>query len=130
MSFDTIEILSVYTADGTELFITDDEANDEPTSVILKDPTEYAYDTKLEAVESYAEAYDEIASEAELSERFDDMVDEVSERHHNHLEDGPAMAEWFNRWTDSLTKSGELHPIQYDEYTYVGSNAALRNHGA
>ena len=129
MSFDTIEILSIYTADGTELFITDDEANDTSPPDLLKAPADYAYDTKLEAVESYAEAYDEIASEADLSGLFDDMIDESDPSYTTFLKDGPAMAEWFNRWTDNLTKDGELHPIQYHEYVYVGTNAALRNHG-
>jgi hypothetical protein len=73
----------------------------------------------LEMVELYAEDNGLIASEDELSKRFDEevlplVVEEYGE------DDEPAISEAFNNWTDSLCKDGELHPEQYDKYCYVG----------
>lgn len=73
----------------------------------------------LELVELYAEDNGLIASEDELSERFDSevlpgVIAEYGE------DDGPAISEAFNNWTDMLCKDGELHPEQYDKYCYVG----------
>lgn len=75
--------------------------------------------TLLEMVERFAEDNDLIASEEELSERFDSevlpaVVEEYGE------DDVPAISESFNNWTDMLCKDGELHPEQYNNYCYVG----------
>jgi hypothetical protein len=73
----------------------------------------------LEIVELYAEENGGIASEQELSERFDSevlpsVIAEYGE------DDEPAINESFNNWTDSLCKDGEIHPEQYNSYCYVG----------
>lgn len=73
----------------------------------------------LEMVELYAEENGMIASEQELSERFDaEILPMVIEQY--GADDDPAISEAFNDWTDSLTKDGELHPEQYNQYCYVG----------
>lgn len=75
----------------------------------------------LEIVEYFAESEGWIASEDELSDRFDDMVEELIEEGSNiDTEDEVGMSEWFNNWTDSLCKDGEVHPEQYSKYGYVG----------
>lgn len=73
----------------------------------------------LELVELFAEDNDLIASEEELSERFDEeilphVIEEYGE------DDQPAINEAFNNWTDSLCKDGLLHETQYNSYCYVG----------
>lgn len=73
----------------------------------------------LELVELYAEDNGGIASEEELSERFDsEVLPDVIEAYGE--DDEPAISEAFNNWTDMLCKDGELHPEQYDKYCYVG----------
>lgn len=73
----------------------------------------------LEIVEAYAADNRLIASEEELSERFDaDVLPDVIEAYGE--DDEPAINEAFNDWTDMLCKDGELHPEQYDKYCYVG----------
>lgn len=73
----------------------------------------------LELVELYAEDNNMIASETELSKRFDDEVlPSVIETYGE--DDSIAIREAFNDWTDALTKDGELHPEQYANYEYVG----------
>ena len=78
----------------------------------------------LELVESYAEdqkLYHKddtfIASESDLSERYDEEFEDFVTEHHD---DAPALCEHFNNWTDILCKDGVLHPAQYDAYIYVG----------
>lgn len=82
----------------------------------------YATDTHLETVETLAEEIGAIASEEELSERFDDecaphVIAQYGEG------DEPALNEAFNNWTDALCKDGDLHPLQYNSYSYVGEHA-------
>jgi hypothetical protein len=73
----------------------------------------------LEMVELYAEDNGQIASESELSERFDrDVLPDVIAQYGES--DSVAINEAFNDWTDSLCTDGELHPAQYDSYCYVG----------
>jgi hypothetical protein len=73
----------------------------------------------LEMVELYAEDNGMIASEEELSERFDsEVLPSVIEQYGE--DDEPAINEAFNDWTDMLCKDGEIHPEQYDKYCYVG----------
>lgn len=76
----------------------------------------------LAVVELYAEDNGGIASEEELSKRFDEevaqsVVDEYGE------DDEPAMSEAFNNWTDMLCKEGDIHEEQYNSYCYVGKYA-------
>lgn len=76
----------------------------------------------IDLVELYAEDNGQIASEDELSKRFDEeilplMLETYSE------DDSIAISEAFNDWTDSLCKDGEIHPAQYDSYCYVGKLA-------
>ena len=73
----------------------------------------------LEIVEFFAEDNGWIASEEELSERFDDeILPHVIEKYGE--DDQPAINEAFNDWTDMLCKDGELHDEQYNKYCYVG----------
>ena len=76
------------------------------------------YDT-LEIVEVFAEGEGWIASESELSERFDsEVLPSVVEQYGES--DQVAINEAFNDWADALCKDGELHPEQYNNYCYVG----------
>ena len=72
-----------------------------------------------------------------LSDQFDAMVDEQIELSNEmnfgryspnkslgiDIDDGPAMREWFNNWTDSLCQDGQIHSLQYENYTNVGKYA-------
>ena len=81
----------------------------------------YNDETLLEMVELYAESQFFIASEDELSERFDSMLAECYPDF--DTEDEDAINQTFNNWSDGLCKDGEIHPIQYSEYGYVGEHA-------
>jgi len=82
----------------------------------------YNDENLLEMVELYAEEVGAIASEDELSERFDEQVlPAVIDQY--GADDEIAISEAFNNWTDSLCKDGEIHPEQYSQYCYVGSAA-------
>jgi hypothetical protein len=73
----------------------------------------------LDMVESYAVDFGGIASEEELSARFDsEVLPDVIEAYGE--DDEPAISEAFNNWTDMLCKDGEIHPEQYNSYCYVG----------
>lgn len=73
----------------------------------------------LDVIELYAEDNGMIASEEELSARFDrDVLPVVLETYSES--DSVAICEAFNDWTDSLCKDGEIHPEQYNHYCYVG----------
>lgn len=74
--------------------------------------------TALEIVEDFAAFVAPYESEEELSNAFDAMIQNNELVIDTH--DAPAMREAFNNWTDMLCKDGELHPEQYDKYTYVG----------
>lgn len=74
--------------------------------------------TLLEIVEYLAYVRAPYDSEEELSEAFDAMIQNGELVIDTH--DAPAMREAFNNWTDSLCTAGDLHPEQYDKYTYVG----------
>lgn len=73
----------------------------------------------LDLVECYAEENGLIASEQELSERFDaEVLPFIIEKYGE--DDAPAINEGFSDWADHLTRAGELHPEQYHNYGYVG----------
>lgn len=73
----------------------------------------------LEIVEAFAADNNMIASEEELSERFDEEVlPHVIEQYGE--DDEPAISESFNNWTDMLCKDGDIHEEQYNRYCYVG----------
>lgn len=73
----------------------------------------------LEIVEAFAADNGLIASEEELSERFDaEVLPLIIEQYGE--DDAPAINEGFNDWSDGLCKDGELHPEQYSQYCYVG----------
>ena len=81
----------------------------------------YNDENLLEMVELYAEEMGHISSEQELSDKFDAMVEELNQcPNHIDTDDSIMMSEWFNDWTDSLCKDGEIHPEQYNQYCYVG----------
>lgn len=73
----------------------------------------------LEMVELIAAEYDLIASEEELSERFDDEIAPLVIEQYGE-NDTAAMDQAFNDWTDMLCKDGEIHEEQYSTYSYVG----------
>jgi len=85
-------------------------------------------ETLLEVVEMYAsEAIgDYIDSEEDLSNRFDEQELEshiATLSGHEvtcFLDDEVMINEMFSNWKDSLCKNGDIHPIQYDQYCYVG----------
>lgn len=84
--------------------------------------TNFSGVTILELAEAFAEENGLIASEDELSERFDEeilplVIEQYSE------DDNIAIREAFNDWSDSLCKDGEIHESQYNTYCYVGSHA-------
>ena len=76
----------------------------------------------IDLVELYAEDNGQIASEAELSKRFDEEVLPSVVGQYGE-DDTVAINEAFNDWTDMLCKDGEIHPEQYDSYCYVGKLA-------
>ncbi len=76
----------------------------------------------LEMVELYAEDNGMIASEEELSKRFDEEILPMVLETYSES-DSDAINEAYNDWTDSLCKDGEIHPAQYDSYCYVGKLA-------
>jgi hypothetical protein len=69
-------------------------------------------------VEEIASGNSWIASEWELSERFDEMLKECYPN--IDTDDETMVNEMFNDWTDGLCKDGEIHPEQYNTYEYVG----------
>jgi len=72
----------------------------------------------LEIVESFALDNGLISSEEELSERFDQMIEECWPD--IDTDDEVMISEEFNNWSDSLCKDGEIHEEQYNNYCYVG----------
>lgn len=84
----------------------------------------YNDENLLDMVELYASEMGYISSEDELSERFDnDIAPQILEQFGTkgeEFEDTVMMSEEFNNWTDSLTKNGEIHPEQYNQYCYTG----------
>jgi hypothetical protein len=76
----------------------------------------------LEMVELFAEDNNEIATEAELSKRFDEEILPLVLETYGE-DDSVAINQAFNDWSDSLCKDGEIHPAQYDAYCYVGKLA-------
>ena len=84
----------------------------------------YNDENLLEMVELYAQECGYIASEAELSARFDDeILPHILEQHGKTgvaFDDKIMVRETYNNWTDLLCKSNEIHPEQYNEYCYVG----------
>jgi len=86
-------------------------------------------DTHLECVERIAAENGRISDEDELSEMFDQdiaphivmaCVENGTYRPGDEWTDTVMMNEAFNDWTDGLCKDGEIHPLQYDQYCYVG----------
>lgn len=76
----------------------------------------------LEVIELYAEDNGMIASEEELSKRFDEEILPLVLETYSES-DSVAINEAFNDWTDSLCKDGEIHQEQYNSYCYVGKLA-------
>jgi len=73
----------------------------------------------LEVVEYYAEDHGMIASEEELSARFDaEVLPHIIAQYGE--EDTPAISQGFADWADSLARDGELHHEQDSTYCYVG----------
>ena len=81
-------------------------------------------ETYLEAIELLAEYEGLISSEDELSEAFDEgILPGILAAHGQpgvEFTDTIMIEQAFNDWTDGLCKKGQLHPEQYDNYTYVG----------
>lgn len=84
----------------------------------------YSDENLLEMIELYAEEKGYVASEEELSEKFDNEVmpsilEQFGEKG-KPFEDEVMVNEEFNNWTDMLCKDGEIHLEQYENYCYVG----------
>ncbi len=78
--------------------------------------------SQLELVECYALENGFISSEEKLSDIFDeDILPSVIEEY--GADDQIAIDTTFNDWSDGICKDGYLHPVQYDEYIYVGMRA-------
>ena len=76
----------------------------------------------LEIVEAFASDNRLIASEQELSDRFDENIAPLVVEKYGE-DDEPAMSEGFNDWADAMCTDGEIHPEQYSQYCYVGKYA-------
>lgn len=87
----------------------------------------YYDETLLEMIELYADEVGAIASEQELSDRFDEeqlqFIIDANGIKGEAFTDTVMISEAFNDWTDMLCKEGEIHPEQYDKYCYVGAFA-------
>ena len=79
---------------------------------------------KLEIIEEFAEYHGLISSESELSEIFDNENEKILQPL-AAKNDSIAISEFFNNWTDSMCKGGEIHGEQYNEYCYVGKYSEL-----
>ena len=79
----------------------------------------FSYIEELEIVESYAADNNGIASEGELSNRFDEDIAPSVIAYYGE-DDEPAMNQAFHDWSDSLCKEGEIHELQCSQYCYVG----------
>ena len=79
----------------------------------------YNDENLLEMVELYAFYRSYIDSEQALSDLFDVEIAPLIIEEYG-VDDEPAMSEGFNNWSDSLCKDGEIHPVQYSEYCYIG----------
>jgi hypothetical protein len=72
----------------------------------------------LEVVEMVAENEAMISSEEELSENFDNMLEDINCCPERLTEtDVNCM---FNDWKDGEAKDGNIHQIQDNQYCYVG----------
>ena len=84
-------------------------------------------ETLLQLVEMYAEEIlpiGSIASEEELSDRFDAMVEECDTPYtvsqFTGRYDGVCINEDFGIFADNLCREGEIHPEQFNQYCYTG----------
>ena len=71
----------------------------------------------LSVIEMYAEEQGWIASEEELSERFDSFLEECCEPNKMTPTDIRCA---FPDYVDMLCKDGEIHPEQANSYCYEG----------
>ena len=78
----------------------------------------------LDEVEAVAAGEGLIASEYELSELFDDLIDDLDELERIKLcNDEPAFNEAFSNYVDSLASDSLLHPKQVQDYCYIGTRS-------
>lgn len=78
----------------------------------------YNDENLLEMVELYAENQCLIGSAEQLSEKFDENIDELQGLRYRY--DQIALEQDFATFSDALCESGEIHPEQYDNYEYEG----------
>ena len=71
-------------------------------------------ESELELVELYAQTYGLLASEKEVSNQYDQLLDE----HHVEYEED----NFFN-YMDALNQDGTLHDEQVNAYTYDGKHS-------
>lgn len=76
---------------------------------------------RLNAIEEWASENNCISSEQELSDLFDESIAPMVIEQYGE-NDQPAMDQAFNDWSDSITRDGQLHELQYQEYCYVGDH--------
>ena len=88
------------------------------------DNMNYNDESLLEMIELYAESQGYVDSEEALSEQFDnDIMPAILHTYGKPgeaFDDDTMVSEEFNNWSDGICKDGEIHPIQYDQYCYVG----------
>lgn len=121
MNFNNLTVLEI---EG--MHVSEDAADMITLADYINGVHEPFHDTKLECVEAWATDNkiidsDLIDSERSLSNRFDALLDELSETQHINWDDTIALSEFFNNWTDELTQDGLLHPEQYNAYCYIGN---------
>ena len=82
--------------------------------------------SELELAEAYAAdnahypCYNLVTDEDDLSERFDEILDENLKLKETLRNDKIMLNEEFSYFADRLCKDGLLHSSQYNEYCYVG----------
>lgn len=86
--------------------------------------------SELELVEWYAEHNGLISNEDELTERFDETLQEIlDEKTYQEAKrlanDSIQINEMFSAFADGLCSDGELHQSQVSEYEYMGDPTSL-----
>lgn len=105
--------LLTFTSKSKTYFIAQDEAEYLTAVEVLDTPDQHAFETELEAVESAHEYHNYPSDEQDLSDRYDQFLEELGQTENFERE-------YFNNWKDSEQTEGRLHKAQDDNYEYVG----------
>jgi hypothetical protein len=107
-----VSVLDIRSAVGDEALL--DIMIEHETADIL----EILQHLNLEQVEKVASQEKFIHSEKKVSELFDSYVEEMEEA---QKKDKSFIGEQFGFYLHGLVQEDNLHPLQYNNYTYVGS---------